>query len=546
MAGLIKSSVIALIQERLSVSAVVSQKVKLKRAGRELRGLSPFNAEKTPSFYVNDAKGFYHCFSSGRHGTIFDFVMETEGLTFPEAVEKLAAMAGVEVVRERATREAEEARARRATARDALAAAQLFFRKSIKGNKAALEYLAGRGISRETIDAFGIGWAPPGRYELRDYLANMGFDLATMEDAGLIVSGHDIAVPYSFYRGRITIPITDRQGRIVSFGARGINGEEPKYLNGRETALFDKGMNLFNLSRAAAAISREGKAVVMEGYLDVIASAQAGIENVVAPLGTALTPGQMQALWRVAPSIVVCLDGDKAGIKAGDRTLTTALPWVSGDRRMVFASLPAGQDPDDVIRNNGVHVLRSVLDNPQTFGDRIWEALRRETPGDAPEDRAKVEKAASDLLEPIADAKMKRAFLDAMLSRARLIGRPARRQEAAVVVQRRTDNGIPAREAALVYAALLHPSYVEDDIEGFAALEMQAPVTQRLRDLVISTVSSGKAVDVDALAREVAILKETIPNPPPSFVTADNVKGFRSAVEIHTTQAARRRLKGRK
>lgn len=542
--GLIKESVIQQIRERLSVSQVVSAKVRLKRAGRELRGLSPFNQEKTPSFYVNDAKGFYHCFSSGKHGNVFDWFMDTEGLTFPEAVEKCAAMAGVEITREGANRESQAERRRRADAYEALAAAQLFFRKAIRAHKPALDYLAGRGISPATIDAFGIGWAPGDGAALRAHLTEMGFETSVLIEAGLLTVPEHGGTPYSFFRGRITFPIMDRQGRVVSFGARGINGEEPKYLNGRETPVFDKGVTLFNLSRAAGSITRTGKAIAMEGYLDVVTSVQAGIDNVVAPLGTALTPEHMQALWRVAPTIVVCLDGDRAGIKAGDRTLNTALPFVSGDRRMVFAQLPAGQDPDDIIRNAGVGPLQALLDQPQTFGDRVWEALRRETPGDAEEDRAKIEQAARDLLEPIADQTMRKAFLDAMLSRARMIGRPARRQSpAAVVMERQPGSGIPAREAALVYAALLHPSYIEDDIEGFAALEMQAPVTQRLRDLIIRTVSSGKAVDTEALARELAILKETVPNPPPSFVAGDNLQGFRSAVQIHSTQAARKRLK---
>jgi DNA primase len=293
------------IKEGLPVSAVVSRRVQLKRAGRELRGLSPFNKERTPSFFCNDHKGFWHCFSSGKHGNIFDFLMEMEGLTFVEAVEELAQRAGVEVNRDGFTQETKQASRARKWVGSALACAQAFFCEHLESNEAARAYLRERGIRQRVARDLGIGWAPESSRLLIEHLTDQGFSVADIIEAGLANQPDDPnRTPYAFFRNRLTFPIFGRKhdaADVLSFGARTITGEDPKYLNGRETPFFDKGCTLYNLSRARSAIMEAGVAIVLEGYLDVATVSQEGVHNVVAPLGTAVTVEHLHALWRIAP-----------------------------------------------------------------------------------------------------------------------------------------------------------------------------------------------------------------------------------------------------
>jgi DNA primase len=409
--GRITQHTIEQIRDRLPVSSVAAKYVRLKRAGREWRALSPFNRERTPSFYVNDQKGFFHCFSSGRHGTAIDLVMDLEGLSFPEAVERLAAEAGVEVTREGLARETRESQEAREGAFNVLECAQRFFVQQLWSHCPAQDYLRGRGIMGKTARDLGIGWAPPPGRCLLEHLADEGFTLSTMVASGLAIQPDDPKrAPYAFFHGRITIPIRNRQGRVISFGARGIADEQPKFLNGRETPLFDKSRQLYNLDRARQAIARSGQAIVVEGYFDVAALVQAGIENVVAPMGSALTPEHLHLLWRVAPTIVHVGDGDAAGHRGGDRALETALPWIAGDRRIVFAELPAGLDPDDLVRTSGPAAFGKIVRSAESVADRLWATARAEVPGGTPEDRAGLERAIADRLAVVADHGMRRAF----------------------------------------------------------------------------------------------------------------------------------------
>lgn len=542
--GRITNDTLERIKERLPVSAVVNKRVQLKRAGRELRGLSPFNAEKTPSFYVNDQKQFYHCFSSGKHGNVFDFVMETEGLDFVEAVEYCAAQAGVEIERDGFARETRESQRARADAVGALQCAQQWFVQQLHRHEPARLYLRCRDLRQRVARELGIGWAPDSMHGLIEHLTDNGFSVGSIVEAGLAIQPEDRArAPFAFFRGRVTFPIRNRKGEVISFGARAIAGEDPKYLNGRETPLFDKGRTLYNLDRARGEIARSGTSIVTEGYFDVATVSQAGIQNIVAPLGTALTVEHLHALWRVAPHIVFCGDGDKAGDRAGGRTVETALPWIAGDRRLSFCALPSGMDPDDLVRRSGVDSFRSALRAPESFVDRLWRLLRDEHPGDQPEDRASIERAIGGRVELIADAGTRRAYSDELLRRARDVGRPQKwgakyNQE----YNSRPVSAIPAREAALMVAAVLHPEYVEATLEQFAAVDVRTPVCAQLRDLVVSTVSEGGTVDRDAVARDVAVLQASLPEPVPSYVARANLDGFRSALEMQGSQTARRRL----
>ncbi len=350
------------IRGRLPVSQVVGRKVALKKAGREFKGLSPFKIEKTPSFTVNDQKGFYHCFASGEHGDIFTFVMKTEGLDFPEAVERLAAEAGVAMPRrEERTPEQEDQRERLLKLLESSAA---FFETSLRGaaGGAARRYLDQRGVQRETIGAFRIGYAPESRSGLREYLKAKGFSIADMAVAGMVIAGDDIPEPYDRFRNRVMFPICDMKGRVIAFGGRALDANAPaKYLNSPETPLFHKGHMLFNAARARPAAHQKDRIVVVEGYLDVVALFEAGFAEAVAPLGTALTEDQVRLLWRFAPEPVLCFDGDSAGRKAAHRAIDTALPILAPGRSVAFAFLPDGLDPDDIIRHQGPDAFAEAL-----------------------------------------------------------------------------------------------------------------------------------------------------------------------------------------
>src|SRR5829696_9209321 len=340
------------IRARLPASAVVGRKVRLKKAGREWKGLSPFNAEKSPSFFVNDQKAFYHCFSSGKHGDIFTFLMETEGLSFPEAVERLASEAGVALPKE--SREARREESRRQSLHDVVELAAQFFEATLQSRVGvkAREYLERRGVAPDSQARFRIGYAPADRYALRDHLAAESVSVEAMVQAGLLVTGDDIQVPYDRFRDRVMFPIADPRGRIVAFGGRALAADVPaKYLNSPDTPLFNKGRLLYNFHHARKAAHERGTVIAVEGY-----------GNAVAPLGTALTEEQLALLWRLADEPILCFDGDKAGRRAAYRALDVALPALVPGKSLRFALLPEGQDPDDLARAGGQAALARVLD----------------------------------------------------------------------------------------------------------------------------------------------------------------------------------------
>jgi DNA primase len=401
------------IRARLPVSVVVGRKVRLKKAGREWKGLSPFNAEKTPSFYVNDQKGFYHCFSSGKHGDIFTFLMETEGLSFPEAVERLAGEAGVPLPK--LTREDKAEETRRKSLYDVMEIAAQFFESALFGRfgAKARDYLASRGLDRGAQEQFRIGYAPPERFALRDHLAAKDVPAEMMIEAGLLVAGEDIRVPYDRFRDRIMFPICDLRGRVIAFGGRAMSAEvAAKYLNSPDTPLFSKGRLLYNHHQARAAAHDRGTVVVVEGYVDVIALAQAGFPNAVAPLGTALTEDQLGLLWRMCDEPVLCFDGDKAGRRAAYRALETALPQLSAGKSLRFALLPEGQDPDDLARSGGAGAIERVITGSRPLVDILWARETEAGPLDTPERRAALERRLKEALSLIRDETLRRYYRD--------------------------------------------------------------------------------------------------------------------------------------
>jgi len=399
------------LRGRLPVSEVVGRRVKLKRAGREWKGLSPFQQEKTPSFTVNDQKQFYHDFSTGKHGNIFDFVMETEGVSFPEAVERLASMAGMPVPA--ATPDAARHEQRRKTLYDVMELAAKFFADTLASRHGAKArgYLGDRAISPAVQLQFRIGYAPGERFALKEHLGAQGISVEDMVEAGLLVSGEDIPVPWDRFRDRVMFPITDARGRVIAFGGRALEKDVPaKYLNSPETPLFHKGDNLYNIAPARLAAHSGSPLVVVEGYVDVIAMVGAGFPGSVAPLGTALTENQLALLWKMVDEPILCFDGDKAGQKAMWRAADLALPLLKPGKSLRFALLPEGQDPDDLARSGGRGAIEEVMSAARGLADVIWS---REIEGGSfatPERRAALEARIGELSNGIRDEVVRRYY----------------------------------------------------------------------------------------------------------------------------------------
>jgi DNA primase len=410
------------LRARLPVSEVVGRRVKLKKAGREWKGLSPFQQEKSPSFTVNDQKGFYHDFSSGKHGDIISFLMETEGVGFTEAVERLASMAGMALPA--VTPDAARHEQRRKTLYDVMELAAKFFADTLasRAGAKARGYLGDRAISPATQLQFRIGYASGERFALKEHLGNAGIPVEDMVEAGLLVTGDDIPVPYDRFRDRVMFPISDLRGRVIAFGGRALEKDvAAKYLNSPETPLFHKGDNLYNLGPARLAMHTAGKStqseqnnsaplVVVEGYVDVIAMVGAGFAASVAPLGTALTENQLALLWKMADEPILCFDGDKAGQKAAWRAADLALPHLKPGKSLRFALLPEGQDPDDLARSSGRGAIEEVIGAARGLADVIWS---REVEGGSyvtPERRAALEARINELSNGIRDEVVRRYY----------------------------------------------------------------------------------------------------------------------------------------
>ena len=408
------------LRARLPVSEVVGRRVKLKRAGREWKGLSPFNQEKTPSFTVNDQKGFYKDFSSGRHGDIFTFVMETEGLSFPEAVERLANLAGIAMPKVSPAAEAQEERRR--TLHDVVELAAKHFEATLASRAGAVArgYLADRGIAPATQLAFRLGYAPSERFALKENLGKHGVSVPDMIEAGLLVSGDDIPVPFDRFRDRIIFPITDLRGRVVAFGGRALDKDAPaKYLNSPETPLFHKGATLYNGTAARAAAHQGAPVIAVEGYVDVIAMVTAGFEATVAPLGTALTEDQLALLWKLADEPTLCFDGDAAGRRAAYRAVDLALPRLQPGKSVKFAILPDGQDPDDLVRSGGRAAIAEVLASARPLADMLWTRETETGSFDTPERRAAIEARMVRLAASIGDEAVRRHYRQDLEDRLR-------------------------------------------------------------------------------------------------------------------------------
>jgi DNA primase len=391
---------------------VVGRRVKLKKAGREWKGLSPFQQEKSPSFTVNDQKQFYHDFSTGKHGNIFDFIMETEGVSFPEAVERLASLAGLPLPR--TSREEEQREERQKSLYDVMELATKYFEQNLASNVGAQArgYLSDRAIGPSTSVEFRLGYATPSRFGLKEYLGSKGVSVADMIETGLLIAGDDIPVPYDRFRDRIIIPIHDQRGRVIAFGGRALKGDvQPKYLNSPETSIFHKGSVVFNFHRAREPAHRVGSVVAVEGYMDAIAIYQAGIKSVVATMGTAFTEEQIITLWRLSSEPVICFDADRAGVAAAHRSIDRILPVLTVGKSFRFVFMLEEKDPDDLIRERGVEAFKSLLDGSLPLWDVLWA---RETEGvnvKTPDTQAALEKKLNTLIRTIRDSSVQTAYI---------------------------------------------------------------------------------------------------------------------------------------
>lgn len=413
------------IKARLPVSQVVGRRVRLVKSGNEWKGLSPFNVEKTPSFFVNDQKQAWFDFSSGKNGSVFDFIIESEGVSFPEAVERLAAEAGVPLPARSADAERQEKR--RAGLVEVAEMACAYFEAVLKGpqGRVAREYIARRGLTEPARTEFRVGFATGERHALRDHLAGKGVDVSTMVEAGLLVSGPDIPVAYDRFRNRVIFPIQDMRARVIAFGGRTLDPEiSAKYLNSPETQLFHKGSLLFNQHRARKAAHEKGRVIAVEGYMDVIAMSQAGFTETVAPLGTALTEEQMTLLWRMADEPILCFDGDKAGQRAAFRAVDLALARLSPGKSLRFAFMPQGQDPDDLVRSAGPGAIEGILEIARPLSDVLWAREIAAGPLDTPERRAALERRLRDAVSRVGDFLARRHYEADIAERLRNLSRP--------------------------------------------------------------------------------------------------------------------------
>jgi DNA primase len=541
------------LRARLPVSEVVGRRVKLRKAGREWKGLSPFNKEKTPSFFVNDQKAMWFDFSSGKNGNIFDFLMLTEGLSFPEAVERLAAQAGVPLPK--LSPEQEQRDAHRRTLHDVVELAAKFFAATLASRHGARArgYLADRGLDPATQLQFRLGYAPPERFALKEHLGGQGVPVEDMVEAGLLVAGEDIPVPYDRFRDRVMFPITDLRGRVIAFGGRALDKDaQAKYLNSPETPLFHKGATLYNLANARAAAHKGAPIVAVEGYVDVIAMVRAGYEGAVAPLGTALTEDQLALIWKMADEPVLCFDGDGAGRRAAFRAVDLALPLLKPGKSLRFATLPEGQDPDDLFRLGGRDAIADVIAAARPLADMLWTRETEAAPLDTPERRAALEARLGEVVASIGDETVRkyyqRDFGDRLRARfegdgfvrkpwrnnppawrgsshrapfsprgslrgrggggarpALVAGEPyvvASPQLTTSPVHRGFRAAVPRREALILQAVINHPWLLHDHLEELAAVDFRHADAAKLKGALVDIFAHDGALDRERMLAE--------------------------------------------
>ncbi len=514
------------LRDALPLAEIVGRRVRLAKAGREFSGLCPFHNEKSPSFTVSEEKGFYHCFGCGAHGDVIGFVMRTEGLSFPEAVERLTAEANIPLP---APTPGDAARKeKRAGLHEALEAACAWFQEQLHGagGREGLGYLRGRGVAPESIAEFRLGYAPDQRGALRKALNAAGFHDDGLAAAGLVKRAEN-GESRDYFFDRIIFPITDRQGRVVAFGGRAMAADaKAKYLNSPDSEVFHKGRLLYNLHRARKAAHDRGEVIVAEGYMDVIALFQAGFPQAVAPLGTAVTEEQIGQLWRLSAEPLLCLDGDAAGQRAGVRAAERALPLLRPGQSLCFASLPPGEDPDSFLRSEGPEAFRSVLNSALPLADLLWRDVVAGRRADTPERRAGLRAELLRRVDRIEDRDVREAYRGEMIARFdEAFGRRYRRsgdagargaagrstfgksgrvfKQDTAVSQRRprqSPNLLRRRpEQVMLAMSVCHPRLALEMAEELAEIPLSSPEFSGLREAVLDQVSLAGTLDFEAL-----------------------------------------------
>lgn len=507
------------LRSRITLSGVISRTTRLTKAGHEFKACCPFHNEKSPSFTVNDSKGFYHCFGCGAHGDVIRWMTDQRGLAFIDAVKELAAEAGMELPAPdpRAAQRAERA----STLHDVMAAAQAFFvaQLAAPGGERARAYLATRGFDAHTVQRFGFGYAPENRQALKEALGQ--FPEALLIEAGLRIAVDD-KEPYDRFRGRLMLPIEDARGRVIAFGGRILDAQKtdaPKYLNSPDTPLFDKGRTLYNLHRAGPASRQSGRIVVVEGYMDVIALAAAGFADAVAPLGTALTERQIELLWRLVETPVLCFDGDGAGQRAAMRAVTRALPLLRPAHSLRIVRLPSGLDPDDLIRRDGPRALEALLARPQSLLDILWEHEREAQPLATPEDKAGLKARLNAHVDTIADRDIQALYRRELMERFSAFAFPPREPRPArewrpgqrggppppaptspeTLARLRHRAGAAGSRDALAAAVLAGLLRFPGEIARHADALSHAPLADPRFTALVDAVDSGGPVESDTL-----------------------------------------------
>jgi DNA primase len=517
------------VKGRLRLSDVIGKTVKLRRQGREYVGLSPFTKERTPSFFVNDDKGFFHDFSSGKHGDLISFLQETERLTFTEAVERLAAEAGVPLPAPD-PRAAAEDKARQGLA-EWLELAAGWFEGELRrpAGRAARDALTARGLPESDWARFRVGYSPRGRTALKDYLVAKGAMPEDLVAAGLLVAPDDGASPYDRFRDRIMFPIADGRGRVISFGGRAMDpAASAKYLNGSDSPLFDKGRVLYGLAEARRLLHAgpaDGALVVVEGYMDVIACQRADVASVAA-MGTSLTESQMEMLWRLHAEPTLCFDGDRAGRQAASRAIDRALPLLKAGRSLRFAIVTGGKDPDDILREQGAAALRGQLAATTPFVDALFIREREIQPLDTPERRAALRGRLRDAARQIADSDLRGEYDQALRARfeqlfapvsAKRDFRPGARGQRGLretfiapltpegkAGARRLARAINPAAAALARWAINDPAVLDDHLEALETLGFGDPALNDLAGRIVRLRLDADRLDREALQRHLA------------------------------------------
>ena len=525
------------ILRRTDLVQLVGRRIKLDRKGRVFWGLCPFHKEKSPSFKVENERRTYHCFGCGAGGDAFKWLTETEGLSFPEAVQKLAGEAGIALPAWSAEDEARETRKK--SLYEIIELAAQFFEDQLHRARAGDEartYLSGRGLDQAACKRYRLGYAPSGNTVLRDHLIAKGVSLPDMIEAGLARAADEARPARDFFFDRVMFPIADSRGRIVAFGGRGLAPDaKPKYINTGETPLFSKGHLLYNFKPAREAALKGEALIVAEGYMDVIALSEAGFSAAVAPLGTALTEDQLALLWKVAPEPILCFDGDEAGRRAARRASLLALPHLEPGQSLRFVFLPNGEDPDSFLKSQGGEPMRAALGKAQGLADTLWAGETEDQDFSTPERRAGLEAALDRLVKTVRDPKIadyyRRDFADRVFKafkqrqpyqgKARFEGRrqdyrpksassnfgkgspPAQDVSAAVKRSLHVVNALSAAksltEQRLLALLICSPHLIDRYSEALAWLALDDPQLDRIRRELLNLAASGKKLDKAAV-----------------------------------------------